>query len=185
MWDIQTQIINPLENSLPAITYSGLFILAASLLILRFFIQKILTFYFSINEVKPHHTSNTLEYSYFYHLSVVMLVMVDVEWNMFDLTIWVCSYIGVGFIRKAIHIVRIEKDLMLNDCSYNNKIIQILSASKLFGLILFLCSFAYFLLIHTLFIETSTGMNSNLLFPTLMLAVDSLFLLLSSHLSQR
>lgn len=70
---------------------------------------------------------------------------------MFDLAIWVGSYVGVGFIRKAIHIVRIEKDLILSDCSYNKKIIQILSASKIFGLLLFLGSVSYFIIIQSLF----------------------------------
>ena len=55
---------------------------------------------------------------------------------MFDLAVWAGSYIGVGFMRKAIHIIRIEKDLVLSDYSYNRKIMQILSASKFFGIIL-------------------------------------------------
>ena len=104
---------------------------------------------------------------------------------MLDLAVWAGSYVGVGFIRKAIHIVRIEKDLILSDCSYNKKIMQILSASKLFGLMLFLGSIAYFLVIHSLFMDTTIRLSSLLLFPTLMLAVDSIFLLISSHISQR
>ena len=144
-----------------------------------------LAVYFQIHEVKPYHTSNTLEYSYFYHLSLIMIVLVEVEWNMFDLTIWVGSYVGVGLIRKAIHVVRIEKDLILSDCVYNKKIIHMLSASKLFGLFLFLGSFAYFLIIHSLSVSSKIRLSSLLLFPTLMLAVDSIFLLVSSHISQR
>ncbi len=104
---------------------------------------------------------------------------------MFDLSIWAGSYIGVGFIRRAIHVIRIEKDLLLSDSSYNNQIVQILSASKIFGLLLFLGSVAYFIAIQSLFMGTTVKLSSLLLFPTLMLAVDSIFLLISSHISQR
>ena len=104
---------------------------------------------------------------------------------MFDLAVWAGSYIGVGFIRKAIHIVRIEKDLILSDCTYNRKIMQILSASKIYGLLLFLGSVAYFVFIQSIFIDSAISLGSLLLFPTLMLAIDSIFLLISSHISQR
>jgi hypothetical protein len=62
---------------------------------------------------------------------------------------------------------------------------HILSASKLFGLMLFLGSLAYFLIIQALFLGTTVKLSSLLLFPTLMLTVDSAFLLFSSHISQR
>ena len=104
---------------------------------------------------------------------------------MFDLSVWVCSYVGVGLIRKAIHTIRIERELILSDCSYNRKIMQILSASKLFGLLLFLGSISYFLIIQSLFFGTTVKLSSLLLFPTLMLTVDSAFLLFSSHIEQR
>jgi hypothetical protein len=104
---------------------------------------------------------------------------------MFDLSIWVGSYVGVGLIRKAIHTIRIERELMLSDCSYSKKIMQILSASKLFGVILFLGSVGYFLIIQSLFLGTTVKLSSLLLFPTLMLTIDSAFLLFSSHLSQQ
>lgn len=148
-------------------------------------LQKVLSVYFSIHRERPQHRINTLEYSYFYHLSLVILVLVEVEWNMFDLAVWTGSYVGVGFIRKAIHIVRIEKELVLSDSSFNKQIVQILSASKLFGLLLFMGSVGYFMVIHSLFLGTTVRLSSLLLFPTLMLAVDSIFLLVSSHLSQR
>lgn len=111
--------------------------------------------------------------------------MVEVDWNMFDLAVWVGSYVGVGLVRKTIHIVRIEKDMILSDCNYNKNIIMILSASKMFGLLLFLGSIAYFIVIQSMFMGTTVRLSSLLLFPTLMLAVDSIFLLISSHMSQR
>lgn len=185
MWELPSQIAYNLEQSLPSITLTRLLLLTTALIALRSILQKILVVYFRINETRPHHNIDSLQYSYFYHLSLVMLVLVEVQWNMFDLAIWVGSYVGVGFIRKAIHIVRIEKDLILSDCSYNKKIIQILSASKIFGLLLFLGSVSYFIIIQSLFMGTTVRLSSLLLFPTLMLSVDSVFLLISSHLSQR
>lgn len=104
---------------------------------------------------------------------------------MFDLTIWVASYVGVGLIRKAIYVVRIERDIVLNDYSYNKKIIAILSASKLFGIFVFASSVVYFLAVQIIFDGVSIRLSSLLLFPTLMLAVDSIFLLFSSMTSQR
>lgn len=104
---------------------------------------------------------------------------------MFDLTIWVASYVGVGLIRKAIYVVRIERDIVLNDFSYNKKIMAILSASKLFGIFVFSCSVVYFLAVQIIFDGVSIRLSSLLLFPTLMLAVDSIFLLFSSMTSQR
>ncbi len=55
----------------------------------------------------------------------------------------------------------------------------------MFGLLLFIGSAGYFLLVESLFSTSSVKLGSLLLFPTLMLAIDSLFLLFSSHQSQR
>lgn len=151
MWDLHSQFQQCAEFYLPPITYGRIILLILALLLVRALVQKVLAVYFQIPEVRPHHNINTLEYSYFYHLSLIILVLVEVEWNMFDLAVWAGSYIGVGFMRKAIHIIRIEKDLVLSDYSYNRKIMQILSASKFFGLILFLGSLAYFVTVTTIF----------------------------------
>ena len=69
---------------------------------------------------------------------------------------------------------------MLNDYSYNNKIVTLLASSKVYGLILFIVSVSYFIYVHTSFIGVSVKMTSLLLFPTLMLATDALFLWLGS-----
>ena len=87
--------------------------------------------------------------------------------------------------RRAIYVVRIERDLLLHDYSYNRKIAAILSASKIFGVVLFGFSLAYFVGVQVLFEGLSLRFTSLLLFPTLMLAVDSVFLLLSSMTTQR
>jgi hypothetical protein len=74
---------------------------------------------------------------------------------------------------------------MLNDYSYNNRIVVLLVSSKIYGLILFCLSLAYFVYIHLSFMGISVKMTSLLLFPTLMLATDSLFLWLSSIATNR
>ena len=109
MWGLQNELDNAIENFLPPITYTHLLMLAAALLALRSLVQKILEVHFQITSIKPHHQIHTLEYSYFYHLSLIVLVLVEVEWNMLDLAIWAGSYIGVGILRKAVHVVKIER----------------------------------------------------------------------------
>lgn len=74
---------------------------------------------------------------------------------------------------------------MLNDYSYNNKIVMLLTSSKFYGLLLFLLSLTYFIFVHFSFLGISVKMTSLLLFPTLMLATDSLFLWLSSIATTR
>ena len=70
--------------------------------------------------------------------------------------------------------------MLLNDYSYDPKIVLLLTSSKIYGLLLFLMSIGYFFLVHFIFMGTSVKMTSLLLFPTLMLGTDSLFLFLGS-----
>ncbi len=74
---------------------------------------------------------------------------------------------------------------MLSDYSYNNKIVVLLSSSKIFGVILFMMSVAYFFYAHIIFAGIPIKISSLLLFPTLMLAVDALFLFLCSIATTR
>jgi hypothetical protein len=74
---------------------------------------------------------------------------------------------------------------MLNDYSYNNQITILLNSSKLYGFGLFVASIAYFVFVHFSFMGISVKMTSLLLFPTLMLATDALFLWLSSIATSR
>jgi hypothetical protein len=185
MWGLTSNLAATLQESLPRITLSGAVLLAVGLAVVRALLQRILAVYFQIAETRPQHKPSTLEYAYFYHLSIVVLILAEVDWNMMDLAVWVGSYVGVGLVRKAIYVVRIERDLLLHDYSYNRKIAAILSASKIFGLVLFGCSLAYLIAGQLLFDGLSLRFTSLLLFPTLMLAVDSIFLLLSSIAIQR
>jgi hypothetical protein len=77
------------------------------LLVTRIVIHKVLTYFFVVRASRPQHEINSLEYSYFYHLSIIILILSDVNWNAYDLSIWIFSYVCIGMIRKAIHIVKI------------------------------------------------------------------------------
>lgn len=140
---------------------------------------------FGITAKRMQHKIDTLEFSYFYHLSIIILILSDVNWNGFDLCLWIFSYVCIGMVRKNIHVIQVEKEIMLNDYSYNNQIVVLLNSSKLYGLGLLLASLGYFIFVHFSFMGISVKMTSLLLFPTLMLATDSLFLWLSSIATSR
>ena len=74
---------------------------------------------------------------------------------------------------------------MLNDYSYNNQIVTMLHSSKVYGLVLFGFSMTYFFWAHMTFLGIPVNLTNLLLFPTLMLATDSLFLLLCSIATTR
>lgn len=107
MWGFANDSALGLHSAIPPITITGLIYIAIALVGLRAILQRILVIYFKISAARPQHHINSLEYSYFYHLSIVVLVLAEVNWNMFDLAVWVGSYVGVGLIRKAIHVIRI------------------------------------------------------------------------------
>jgi hypothetical protein len=179
MWGLVDEWTWNWKLSLPPITITGLATLTLGLFGLRTFLQAILHHYFRI-KTRPQHLVSTLEYSYFYHLSIVIILLGDVDWNLLDLTIWTVSYVGVGLIRKAIYVVKIEKGILLNDFSYSQKILQVLSASQIFGGIVFVITIIYVIYFHLYFDGLSLKLTSLILFPTIMLAVDSIFLLISS-----
>lgn len=129
---------------------------------------------------KPEHNQNSLEYSYFYHLSIIILILTDVNWNIFDILIWLFSYVCIGMLRKAVHIAKVQKDTILNDYSYNNDLVTILWASKVYGITLFVFSVLYFIWVTASFNGIPMRITSLLLFPTMMLGVDSIFLFLCS-----
>lgn len=167
-------------EELPLITYESLAGITAVLLILRIVIHSILERWFCIRNIGKEHEVNSLEYSYFYHLSIIILLLSDVNWNLFDLSLWLISYICIGMVRKALHIVKVERDIILNDYSYNNKIIVLLSSSQIYGLTLFIASLFYYFWINYSFLGVQTKVTSLLCFPILMLVIDSSFMFLCS-----
>ena len=156
--------------------------LAAILLGLRIVIHHVLERWFCVRSIRKEHDNNSLEYSYFYHLSIVILLLSDVKWNLFDLNMWIISYICIGMIRRGIYVVNIEREIILNDYSYNNNINVLLSSSKIYGIMLFVASIIYYIWINYVFLGVQTKVTSLLCFPVLMLALDSLFMFLNSFM---
>lgn len=134
----------------------------------------------NIGRRKEDEELRSLDHSYFYHLSIIILLLTDVNWNVFDLCIWVFSYIGMGMIRRAIYFINVEKNTMLSDYSYNPKLMPLLHSSKLYGFFILCFSLFCLLAINFLFLGLETRLLSLLCFPLVMLALDAFFLFASS-----
>ena len=83
-------------------------------------------------------------------------------------------------LRNAVHIAKVQKDLLLNDYSYSNNLMRVLWASKVYGIGLFVLSVVYFIWVSCSFSGIPMNVTGLLLFPTMMLGVDSVFLFLCS-----
>jgi hypothetical protein len=81
---------------------------------------------FNIAIPRPDSQLSSLEYSPFYHLAIVILVLAEIDWNLFDLVIWAYAYVGVGIIRRALLSIKLEKEALLNGYSFDLKIIRLL-----------------------------------------------------------
>jgi len=60
MWDIQGDFSKQLSHTLPNITLINVTALLTALIILRFLLDKVLHFYFQINQTRPQHNINSL-----------------------------------------------------------------------------------------------------------------------------
>ena len=129
---------------------------------------------------QPEFTENSLENSYFYHLSIIILVLNDANWNLFDLALWLFSYVCIGMLRRAIYTARVQKDQLLDNAAYNYKLVTVLWSSKVFGFALCVFSIIYALWVNFVFIGVPMKMTNFLLFPTVMLAIDSFYLFICS-----
>ncbi len=79
------------------------------LILLKLAVDRLLSRKLQVAPSQKDNESSSLEYSPFYHLAIVILVLVDVDWNMFDLTIWTYCYVGVGIVRRGLLSLKIEK----------------------------------------------------------------------------
>lgn len=102
------------------------------------------------------------------------------NWNIFDLTLWIFSYVLVGMLRKAIYALNVERSFLLNDFSYNCKIITLLKGSQVIGVLLAVASVSWILWANVNFLGIAIKTLSLLTFPSILLAVDSIFLVLIS-----
>ena len=112
--------------SLPLVTFDHAGLALLGLVFLKVATDKYLARNFQL--LNPRHDSqmNSLEYSPFYHLAIVVLVLAEVNWNMFDLAVWAYFYVGVGILRKAVLCVKLEKEAMLNGYAFDLKLVRLL-----------------------------------------------------------
>ena len=96
-------------GSLPPITYEWLLIMMALLVIIHILMKMLLSNYFKINTVRNDPHVATLEYSPFYHLSIIILVLSEMDWNVFDVSIWLMLYVGVSLVRSGLFSIKFER----------------------------------------------------------------------------
>ena len=142
--------------------------------------RMMLSRHFKINTIRSDPNIAALEYSPFYHLSIIILVLSEIDWNIFDLSIWMLTYIGVGIVRSALYSIKHERETLLNSFNYDAKLINILYNSKLLGGVLFFGSLALFLGVHILFLGINIKILNLLVFPFMMMTIDGIFLFLIS-----
>ena len=183
MWGIDFNNDNK-RIELPLVTSQWFVGLAVTLLLLRIAIHYMLEKWMGVRALRKQHNPSSLDFSYFYHLSIVMLGLSELRWNLFDLCLWVFSYVCVGMLRKAVHTINVERDFLINDYAYNNQIAKLLTNSTLLALLLLPCALAYIGSIHLLFLGVRHKVIAMLCFPSIMLALDSLFLLAASWQTQ-
>lgn len=93
--------------SLPLVTFDHAGLALLGLILLKVATDKYLARNFHLLSTRHDPQLNSLEYSPFYHLAIVILVLAEVNWNMFDLVVWAYFYVGVGILRKAVLSVKL------------------------------------------------------------------------------
>lgn len=112
--------------ALPLVTFDHAGIALLGLILLKVATDKYLARNFQLTKPRHDPQMNSLEYSPFYHLAIVVLVLAEVNWNMFDLVIWAYFYVGVGILRKAVLSVKLEKEAMLSGYAFDLKLVRLL-----------------------------------------------------------
>ena len=173
MWGIQF-ISATSRIQLPLITTESMIGLGAGLLLLRWFLQIILERFLSIEGIKKQHSPNSLDFSYFYHLFIIILVFPDMHWNAFDVSVWVICYVCVGILRKSLYVINIERGLLLNDYAYNCRIITLINGAEWLSRIYIAIAAFIIIFVHYSFLGVAMKVMSFLCFPSSLLLVDSI-----------
>jgi len=138
---------------------------------------------FGIQRIRNDPNLNVFENSPIYHLMVLILVLSEVEWNMFDLSIWALVYLGANILRKTIFNVKMEKDGLIASYSYDSKVLNLLYKGKLLGLVFFFLGLLLVLGLPIVFMGVNIKVTLLLVFPLVMVSIDAIFLFLSSAAS--
>ena len=108
MWELPKEASSRLSSllNLPNVTFQAILVLTLSLLALKVFLYKLV--YSRLNVMLPvQEASGYLnEWPPMYHLAIVIIVLTDIDWNMFDLCVWAVFYIGVGDLRRILHFLK-------------------------------------------------------------------------------
>jgi hypothetical protein len=136
--------------------------------------------WFEIDKLRHDPKAAALEYSPFYHLTIVILVLSEIDWNMFDLAVWALTYIGTGLLRNALFSIKLERETLLSTFTYEFRLVRLLNNSKLLGAILSLVSLVTFIALHLFFVGINLKVVNVLAFPFMMLCIDGAFLFLVS-----
>lgn len=171
--------------ALPLVNFDWVMIGLLGLILLKLGVDRVLWRRLGVAASRSDSQSAALEYSPFYHLTIVILVLAEVDWNMFDLTVWTYGYVGVGIVRRGLLSLKVEKDALLNGYSYDLRTIHLLEASKVLAGALVVVSLGLFIAAEVVFAGVNVKIVNLLVFPVLMLLVDSAFLFLSSAASEK
>lgn len=172
-------------GELPLITYEWLIIILAVFILLYKLMEFLLLKNCQIERMRSDPNLNSLEYSPFYHLTVIILILSELDWNMFDLAIWTTTYLTGGLLRKAIFNVKAEKDSLLGTYTYEAKLMKLFYCGKLLGLTCFVVGFVLFIGLQMSFTGINMKVTNLLVFPMLMVTVDGIFLFLSSAATEK
>lgn len=105
---------------------------------------------------------------------------------MFDLVVWIFSYVVVGIMRNILKHVQDHRDSMLESMLLDHNIVGYLRRSRKLSFCFLLFSVLYVVFANWYFIHVKFRLNQILLYPTLLLLIDSLAMLVAcSRISSR
>jgi hypothetical protein len=91
----------------------------------------------------------------------------------------------VGIIRHFLHDIQSERHMNLNGLAYDSNLINILRVSQKLSFIILVFCLGYISLANWYFWHATIKVNQILLYPTLMLTLDSIYILLSSQIIRK
>lgn len=101
---------------------------------------------------------------------------------MFDLVVWIISYVGVGILRNALRHIQERRNSLLESLIIDRRISPYLLSARRLAFILSVLSLAYIILGNLCFHHARFRINQVLLYPALLLFLDSTMLLFTSGL---
>ena len=183
MWDLPEEAARrfPSLLALPNVTFEGVLVLLLALLAVKALLGKLVHSQLGLLlPVQDLSGSPSIEYSPLYHLAIVILVLVDIDWNMFDLCVWVVTYIGVGYLRRILHFLKSERETASTNVNYDPRVLKLLEFSKQWGLLCLWLGLVGIVAVQWLFGLSGLRAITLLLFPLMMVTVEGGLMVLAS-----